>query len=250
MGPSSSLTLAEKEVASPEEAPEAPPAPEAVSWSWEETVPSCSAKPLTFPHFLQRQLAGAAVGTGGCPGYIWSGRRANPSQGYFGQGGGSRAVSHPSLVFRPAEPQGGRPSPRGLRITWPWRGCALPLQTARGRRPRGVELGAGLGAVGGASEAAEKEAVPEVAPPPAWPQGCRDRPEGRGGEGRAGEGKLSKQKHETRGKQTRTRGTLTNVGTISGRALRRDFTAWKTSTTSSVSALSRRFSSAQNRPVC
>lgn len=43
---------------------------------------------------------------------------------------------------------------------------------------------------------------------------------------------------------------LTSVGSIPARALRRDLTAWKTSTTSSVSALSKRLNSAQNSPVC
>jgi hypothetical protein len=40
------------------------------------------------------------------------------------------------------------------------------------------------------------------------------------------------------------------VETIPGLALRRDFTTWKTSITSSVSALSKRFNRAQNTPVC
>lgn len=40
------------------------------------------------------------------------------------------------------------------------------------------------------------------------------------------------------------------MGTIPGLALRRDFTTWKTSITSSVSALSKRFNKAQNSPVC
>lgn len=68
-------------MAPPEEAPEASPASEAVSTSREGSVPSCSAKLLTFPTPPAGTWLVLPVGPGrqaGGLGYIWSGLRANP----------------------------------------------------------------------------------------------------------------------------------------------------------------------------